>query len=135
LKYFLRMKAWMIFSFVTLLYIISILSFYLHSIFELFYIILLLEITFITGWFYSLAKFYYSRIPRFKGLNLMLLKMYYSIYFISKSSVSFTSGTEATFERYIKTFFLLWFFPVGVWFIQPQVNKLAKADFHGVEKL
>jgi signal transduction histidine kinase len=75
LKYFLKMNAWMIFSFVTLLYLISILSFFLHSIFELFDIILLIEITFITGWFYSLAKLYYCRIPRFKGLNFMLLKI------------------------------------------------------------
>jgi hypothetical protein len=165
------MKAWMIFSFMTLLYLISILSFFLHSNFELFYIILLIEITFITGWFYSLAKFYYSRIPRFKGLKLMLLKigllvaylytlsmailslidysmvskvifyllpihfysmfsMFYCIYFISKSSVSFALGTEATFEQFIKTFFLLWFFPIGVWFIQPQVNKLVRVDFN-----
>jgi hypothetical protein len=30
------------------------------------------------------------------------------------------------FDRYIGTFFLLWFFPIGIWFVQPRLNRLAK---------
>jgi len=29
-----------------------------------------------------------------------------------------------TFFDYSGPFFLFWFFPIGVWFIQPRVNKL-----------
>lgn len=32
------------------------------------------------------------------------------------------------FSSYIGTFFLLWFFPIGIWFLQPKVNALVAAD-------
>ena len=27
-------------------------------------------------------------------------------------------------DRYIGTFFMLWFFPIGIWFVQPRLNRL-----------
>jgi len=32
---------------------------------------------------------------------------------------------EAHFSDYIGDFFLLWVFPIGVWFIQPRINSLV----------
>jgi hypothetical protein len=29
------------------------------------------------------------------------------------------------FDRYIGTFFLLWFFPIGIWFVQPRLNRFS----------
>jgi hypothetical protein len=29
-----------------------------------------------------------------------------------------------SFDKYIGTFLLLWFFPIGIWFIQPRLNRL-----------
>lgn len=33
-------------------------------------------------------------------------------------------GKKVSFFEYSGPFFLLWFFPIGVWFIQPRVNRL-----------
>jgi hypothetical protein len=48
----------------------------------------------------------------------------YSMYFVSKSLVLAETGEPAPFHSYIGIFLLLWFFPVGVWILQPRVNRL-----------
>ncbi len=51
--------------------------------------------------------------------------IFYTLYFIAKTLVSAELQREAHFSDYIGDFFLIWFFPVGVWFIQPRVNKIV----------
>jgi hypothetical protein len=56
-----------------------------------------------------------------------LLAMYcmlYLLYFVSKNLVLAERGKPASFYDYSGPFFLLWFFPIGVWIIQPKVNPL-----------
>jgi hypothetical protein len=58
---------------------------------------------------------------------LHLLAMFclvYSFYFVSKSLVSAEWGEPVSFSRYAGTLFLIWFFPIGVWVVQPRVNRL-----------
>jgi hypothetical protein len=50
--------------------------------------------------------------------------MFYNFYFVSKSLVIAETGKSATFNEYAGTFFLLWFYPIGIWFIQPRINRL-----------
>lgn len=50
--------------------------------------------------------------------------MFYGLYFVSKSLVLAETGRRASFYDYAGPFFLLWFFPVGVWFTQPRINRL-----------
>src|SRR6267378_3747163 len=50
--------------------------------------------------------------------------MFYLLYFVSKSLVLAETSKQASFYDYAGPFFLLWFFPVGVWFIQPRINRL-----------
>ncbi len=50
--------------------------------------------------------------------------LFYLLYFVSKSLVLGESGKLVSFYEYAGPFFLLWFFPIGVWFIQPKVNRL-----------
>ncbi|MGA3176194.1 MAG: hypothetical protein ABSE19_02485 [Candidatus Acidiferrum sp.] len=50
--------------------------------------------------------------------------MFYNFYFVAKSLVLAGSGKPASFLNYAASFFLLWFFPVGIWIIQPKVNRL-----------
>ncbi|HXF14287.1 MAG TPA: hypothetical protein VN517_14125 [Terriglobales bacterium] len=50
--------------------------------------------------------------------------MFYLLYFVSKSLVLVENGRAATFYEYAGPFFLLWFFPVGVWVTQPRINRL-----------
>ncbi|MEN9640511.1 MAG: hypothetical protein RLZZ262_2380, partial [Bacteroidota bacterium] len=30
---------------------------------------------------------------------------------------------EVRFSEFIREFFLIWFFPIGIWFIQPKINR------------
>jgi hypothetical protein len=58
---------------------------------------------------------------------LHLLAMFcliYSLYFVSKSLVSAEKTESASFSSYAAEFFLIWFFPIGVWIIQPRINRL-----------
>jgi hypothetical protein len=43
---------------------------------------------------------------------------------VSKSLVLAETGKPASFYDYAGPFFLLWFFPVGIWIVQPRVNRL-----------
>lgn len=48
----------------------------------------------------------------------------YALYFVSKSLVLAERRTPVEFPNYIGTLFLIWFFPIGVWFTQPRINQL-----------
>lgn len=52
--------------------------------------------------------------------------MFYDLYFVSKSLVIAETGHAASFYDFSGPFFLLWFFPIGVWIIQPRVNRLFR---------
>ena|SRR5215472_7975100 len=50
--------------------------------------------------------------------------LFYLMYFVSRSLVLAETGKPVSFYEYAGAFFLLWFFPIGVWFVQPKVNRL-----------
>jgi hypothetical protein len=50
--------------------------------------------------------------------------MFYLLYFVSKSLVLAETSKPALFYDYAGPFFLLWFFPIGIWIVQPKVNRL-----------
>jgi len=50
--------------------------------------------------------------------------MFYDLYFVSKSLVLSETNKPVSFYDYAGPFFLIWFFPIGVWFIQPRINRL-----------
>ncbi|MCF2859182.1 hypothetical protein L1286_16990 [Pseudoalteromonas sp. SMS1] len=54
--------------------------------------------------------------------------MFYSIYFISKNLVTFENKVYGTNKSSTGTFFLMWFFPLGIWFVQPRINKMYAAE-------
>ena len=54
------------------------------------------------------------------------LCMFYNVYFVSKNLVLAESGRPVTFSNFSGPLFLLWFFPIGVWIIQPRINALFK---------
>ena len=57
----------------------------------------------------------------------------YSLYFIAKALKAVEMQRRARFGDYIGEFFLLWFFPVGVWILQPRINKIFGAAADGYE--
>ncbi|PYX58241.1 MAG: hypothetical protein DMG76_09630 [Acidobacteria bacterium] len=50
--------------------------------------------------------------------------LFYDLYFVSKSLVMAETSKPVSFYDYAGPFFLIWFFPLGVWFIQPRINRL-----------
>lgn len=48
----------------------------------------------------------------------------YCFYFIAKALKSTELQKPVKFSDFVGDFFLIWFFPVGVWVIQPRINTL-----------
>lgn len=55
---------------------------------------------------------------------LAMAAIFYALGFTAKQLIKLQTNKEVSFFNYSGPFFLFWFFPIGVWFIQPKVNKL-----------
>ena len=49
--------------------------------------------------------------------------IFYGFYFISKSLVAIEDNKDVRFDRYLGTIFMMWFFPIGIWFVVPRIKK------------
>jgi hypothetical protein len=52
----------------------------------------------------------------------------YIFYFVSKSLVLAEAGGPVRFSAYVGPLLLFWFFPLGVWLLQPRINRLHLAN-------
>ena len=52
--------------------------------------------------------------------------MFYCLYFVAKTFKTVELQREAMFSDFAGEFFLFWFFPVGVWIVQPKINKMIQ---------
>ena len=59
---------------------------------------------------------------------LAMFAIFYALAFTAKQLVTLERQQKVSFFEYSGPFFLLWFFPIGVWFIQPRVNQLLGND-------
>jgi hypothetical protein len=50
--------------------------------------------------------------------------IFYCLYFTAKVLKTVELQKPVTFNDYAGEFFLIWFFPIGIWFIQPRINRL-----------
>lgn len=50
--------------------------------------------------------------------------VFFDLQFVSKSMMLAEMRRPVSFSDYAVPFFSLWFFPVGIWFIQPRINRL-----------
>lgn len=82
---------------------------------------------------YMLVFIFYLAQPAAAGRSFSLLLpfhflavfcMFYDLYFVSKTLVMAEMGKPTSFYDYAGPLFLLWFFPLGIWFTQPRVNRL-----------
>jgi len=53
--------------------------------------------------------------------------LFYCLYFIAKALKTVELQRPVTFSDYAGEFFLLWFYPVGVWILQPRINQIFAA--------
>lgn len=54
--------------------------------------------------------------------------MFHSLYFTAKSFKSVELQRSVSFSDFVGEFFLILFFPIGIWFIQPKVNDMIKEE-------
>ncbi|GAB3010902.1 hypothetical protein [Bowmanella dokdonensis] len=59
---------------------------------------------------------------------LAMAAIFYALGFTAKQLVKLEQGQDVSFFSYSGPFFLFWFFPIGIWFIQPKVNQLFGAS-------
>lgn len=50
--------------------------------------------------------------------------IFYCLYFIAKAFKAVEWQKPVTFSDCAGEFFLIWFFPIGIWIIQPRINKI-----------
>ena len=68
-----------------------------------------------------------TSIPQWLGV-LYILCFYYIFYRICRGFAVLERGRAEFRLKYIGMFLSLWFFPVGVWIIQPRINRLIQRD-------
>ncbi len=52
--------------------------------------------------------------------------IFYCLYFVAKTFKTVEIQRAVTFSDFAGEFFLIWFFPVGIWIIQPRINKMVE---------
>ena len=112
----LNIKRFKIAFFVPLIYILSLISYLLFS---LFYNNLLNRIDF--GIILKIILFGVIVIFAF----LSIYSMFYMFYFCAKTIRSIELKREAVFSEFNGEFLLFWFYIVGVWILQPKLNDIV----------
>ena len=54
--------------------------------------------------------------------------IFYCIYFVSKTIRTAELQRNVTFSDYAGEFFLIWFYPIGIWVLQPRINRLVRGE-------
>jgi hypothetical protein len=52
--------------------------------------------------------------------------IFYCLYFVSKTFKTVELQREVSFSDFAGEFFMIWFFPIGVWIVQPKINKMIE---------
>ena len=55
---------------------------------------------------------------------LSMASIFYCLYFTAKALKTVERNFPVPVNEYVGEFFLLWFYPVGIWLLQPRVNHL-----------
>lgn len=53
--------------------------------------------------------------------------IFYSLYFVAKTFKTAELQRKVTFSDFAGEFFMIWFFPIGIWIIQPKINKMIES--------
>lgn len=59
---------------------------------------------------------------------LSIFGIFYSMYFAAKTLKTAELQREVAFKDFASEFFMFWFFPVGLWILQPRINEIAKRN-------
>lgn len=67
-------------------------------------------------------------------LTLHFFAMFCTVYYLyfSAKTIKLAERQESvSFSEFVGEFFLLWFFPIGIWILQPRINELVKTEVTG----
>lgn len=56
---------------------------------------------------------------------LIIISLFYCCLFVAKTIVMVEKGRDVLFEDYFYEFVMVILFPIGIWFLQPRINKIA----------
>lgn len=59
---------------------------------------------------------------------LALVAIFYSIYIAAKTVKTLELQRKVSFSDFVAEFFLIWFFPVGIWILQPKLNRYVNGE-------
>ena len=57
---------------------------------------------------------------------LSIFSIFHSLYFVAKAFKTAELQREVSFSDFAVEFFLMWFYPIGIWIVQPKINKMIK---------
>lgn len=52
--------------------------------------------------------------------------IFYSLYFVAKTFKTVELQREVKFLDFAGEFFMIWFYPIGIWIVQPKINKMIE---------
>lgn len=52
--------------------------------------------------------------------------IFYSMYFVAKTFKTVELQQEVQFSDFAGEFFMIWFYPIGIWILQPKINKMIE---------
>ena len=52
--------------------------------------------------------------------------IFYTLYFVAKTFKTVELQREVKFSDFAGEFFLIWFYPIGIWIVQPKINKMIE---------
>jgi hypothetical protein len=104
--------------------------------FKLFLFIPLVYMVSITLFVLLIFSHYFGRGYHDPGIFLFILPlhlfsmfcMFYCSYFIAKALKAVELQRPVTFSDYAGDFVLLWIYPIGIWVLQPRINRLFDQD-------
>lgn len=53
---------------------------------------------------------------------------FYAMYFVARTIKTVELQRQTTFGDFAGEFFLIWFYPIGIWILQPKINRLATGN-------
>lgn len=66
--------------------------------------------------------------------TIAMLFILYILLFVSKTFKTAELQRKVTFSDYAGDFFLFWFYPVGIWILQPKINKIVNDESKNIDE-
>ncbi|WP_299760241.1 hypothetical protein [uncultured Pontibacter sp.] len=57
---------------------------------------------------------------------LSMFCIFYTLYFVAKTIKTVELQREVNFSDFAGEFFMIWFYPIGVWILQPKINAIVR---------